>query len=301
MDDLNPRLRAVCDLNMAEMREYSGRHEYDGQAAGPVPGGGARWPGPARRGGRGRAADWRPARRGAAGGLRGARRLSLGELAAAPPQPGLCTWPRWTWLATSGNTVRPPDRERARLAHLAAWPTGGRGGHLCARPGQRAGGGRAGQRVRGLVAGIPGTAAPPGAGGRGAPRMARLVGHVDDAAAHGAPDAALGGPALAALMSSAEGVQVDLGELGERADAERDRLSGLLAESCARVDPGRPPLAVARELVRDHPDAEGVHGRGPVLDGAGHRVHQGPGLWCPTRMGSAWSGWRPRRAGGPWR
>src|ERR1022692_4259876 len=31
MDELTPRLRAVCDLDVAEMREYSGRHEYDGK------------------------------------------------------------------------------------------------------------------------------------------------------------------------------------------------------------------------------------------------------------------------------
>src|ERR1017187_8895536 len=31
MDDLNPRLRAVCDLDVAERRESSGRHEYDGK------------------------------------------------------------------------------------------------------------------------------------------------------------------------------------------------------------------------------------------------------------------------------
>src|ERR1700728_4544980 len=30
MDDLGPRVRAVCDLNVAEAREYGGRHEYDG-------------------------------------------------------------------------------------------------------------------------------------------------------------------------------------------------------------------------------------------------------------------------------
>ena len=30
MNDLSPRLRAVCDLDQAEAREYSGRHEYDG-------------------------------------------------------------------------------------------------------------------------------------------------------------------------------------------------------------------------------------------------------------------------------
>jgi hypothetical protein len=30
MDELEPRVRAVCDLNVAEAREYGGRHEYDG-------------------------------------------------------------------------------------------------------------------------------------------------------------------------------------------------------------------------------------------------------------------------------
>ena len=31
MADINPRLRAVLDLNVAESREYAGRHEYDGK------------------------------------------------------------------------------------------------------------------------------------------------------------------------------------------------------------------------------------------------------------------------------
>jgi hypothetical protein len=30
MSDLDARVRAVCDLNVAEAREYGGRHEYDG-------------------------------------------------------------------------------------------------------------------------------------------------------------------------------------------------------------------------------------------------------------------------------
>src|SRR5260370_8557166 len=29
--ELPPRVRAVCDLDVAEMREFSGRHEYDGK------------------------------------------------------------------------------------------------------------------------------------------------------------------------------------------------------------------------------------------------------------------------------
>src|SRR6202044_2729509 len=87
---------------------------------------------------------------------------------------------------------------------------------------------------------------------------ARLVTHIERAAAEGSPDAALGPAALTAIMSSAEGLPVDLGQLSERADAERARLTALLTESCARVDPDRPPLEVARALVRDHPDADGV-------------------------------------------
>jgi len=31
MPDIHPRLRAVWDLSVAEVREYAGRHEYDGR------------------------------------------------------------------------------------------------------------------------------------------------------------------------------------------------------------------------------------------------------------------------------
>jgi hypothetical protein len=30
MEELSPRLRAVCDLHVADVRESAGRHEYDG-------------------------------------------------------------------------------------------------------------------------------------------------------------------------------------------------------------------------------------------------------------------------------
>jgi hypothetical protein len=39
MDDVTPRLRAVCDLNVAEAREFAGRHEYDGAIQDLSPGG----------------------------------------------------------------------------------------------------------------------------------------------------------------------------------------------------------------------------------------------------------------------
>ena len=67
-------------------------------------------------------------------------------------------------------------------------------------------------------------------------------------------------------MGGAEALPVDLGRRAEQADAERDRLHALLAEWCAqlgssqgsRAQGSQPPLDVARELVRDHPDGAGV-------------------------------------------
>ncbi len=108
----------------------------------------------------------------------------------------------------------------------------------------------------GLAAGVPASAGPQAAAALAA--HGRLISHLSGAAAHGSPDPALGTRGLTALMSTSEGMPLDLGRLAERADAERDRLTERLAADCARVDPGRPPLEVARELVRVHPDAGGV-------------------------------------------
>src|SRR5215510_5170690 len=53
-------------------------------------------------------------------------------------------------------------------------------------------------------------------------------------------------------------MEVDLGRLEERADAERDRLRVLLADACQRLAPGRPLDQVLAELAGDHPDPDGV-------------------------------------------
>ena len=98
--------------------------------------------------------------------------------------------------------------------------------------------------IRGLAAGLTaGTSGGPGEETLAAARAAhaRLVAHVERAAAQGDPDPALGGPALAALMGGAEALPVDLGRLAEQADAERDRLHALLADWCARIDAGPGP------------------------------------------------------------
>ncbi len=256
MAELHPRLRAVCDLSVARMREHSGRHEYDGKLQ-----------------------DL--SRAGVRAGL-----AKLAEAAAsgqplddAHDEAHLVAFERFTQvslgdlelhrsnpylhianldLAGYDREYAPADqRDRAKAAHLAAWP-GTIDGSIDALDQLAApvAGALVGA-ARGLEAGLPADAGPElTAAARAA--HARLVDHLVQASTRGSQDAALGSAGLTAMLSSAESIDVDLGRLAERADAERARLTERLAGSCARVDPDRLPLDVARELVRDHPAADEV-------------------------------------------
>jgi len=266
MDDLSARLRAVCDLDIAEVREYSGRHEYDGVIQDLSPGG--------VRKGLARLAE--SASAGEAlddahdeahlAAFENQTRVAFGELELhrRNPLPHLGALD----LAAYDRDYAPAeDRDRARQAQLGAWPQAVDAAvaaldRVSAPVAQALTAG-----IGGLTAGIP-ARAPADVAEAARAAHARLAAHIERAAATGDPDAALGGPALAALMSSAERIEVDLGRLAEQADAERDRLAARLAESCARIDPGRPALTVARELVRDHPGTDGV------LDAARHWTEQ---------------------------
>jgi Bacterial protein of unknown function (DUF885) len=256
MDELSPRLRAVCDLQVAEAREYSGRHEYDGKVQDLSPDG-------VRTGLASLAAS------GAAGE----------PLADSHDEAHLAAFIRRTEveygelelhrsnpiyhlgnldLAGYDRDYGPQaERDAARREHLAAWPAAVDGAMQAldrvTRPVARS----LTEAIQGLAAGLPADA------GEEVTRAAlaahaRLVDRLREAAESGEPDAALGPAALGLLMGSAEGMRVDLGRLAERADAERDRLMARLADSCAAVDPGQAPLDVARQLVREHPDADGV-------------------------------------------
>ncbi len=260
--DLPPRLRAVCDLNVSEMREYSGRHEYDGKPQDLSPDGvraGLARLAAARAGGEPAADPHDEAQLTAAEEL---CRVSYADLELHRRNPLLHI--AELDLACYDRDYAPEaERDAARAGHLAAWP---RVVDAAVESLDQVSAPVAGallRTVRGLAAGLAGFRGVDDAA-RDAARAAhaRLVAHVERAAAEGHRDAALGGGALAALMSSAEAMPVDLGRLAERADAERDRLHALLAEACARLEPERRaagrPLEVARELVRDHPDAAGV-------------------------------------------
>jgi Bacterial protein of unknown function (DUF885) len=266
MPDISPRLRAVCDLSVSEMREYAGRHEYDGKVQDLSPDGV-------------RAGLTRLAAASAAATDLGATTTTEAGPPDAHDEAHLAVFDRLANvvygelelhrrnpyvhvanldLACYDREYGPQeDRDRARREHLAAWPDAIAGAiaaldSVTAPVAQSLAG-----AVRGLAAGI-GADADEQVIAAARSAHARLLSHVEQAAADGSPDAALGRAALTQLMSAAEGVDLDLDRLAERADAERDRLTERLAESCAQIDASRPALEVARELVREHPDANGV-------------------------------------------
>jgi hypothetical protein len=256
MDDLSPRLRAVCDLQQPEVREYCGRHEYDG-----------------------RVQDLSPAGVTAALAALAASVAADGPLADDYDEAQLSAFIRRTQveygelelhrsnpiyhlgnldLAGYDRDYAPrADRDQARRAHVAAWPAAIDGAtqslDRVSAPVARS----LLDVVKGLTAGLPADADEPALAAALAAHT-RLVEQISQAARTGDPDPSLGAAGLSLLMGSAEGMPVDLGRLAERADAERDRLMTRLADSCAAVDPDAPPLTVARTLVRDHPDADGV-------------------------------------------
>jgi uncharacterized protein DUF885 len=254
-DELSPRLRAVCDLNVAESREYSGRHEYDGVIQDLSPGGV-------------RSALAALATATETGetledahdeahlaAFEDQARIVFGELELHRKNPLLHLF--GLDLACYDRDYAPlADRDRARLAHLSRWPQAIDAAVAALDQVSAPVAAALLDGIKGLAAGIPADAPPADAA---AARVAhqRLVTAIGTAARSGPPDPALGAPALTALMST-ERLDVDLGRLAERADAERDRLRDRLAASCARIEPGRAPLELAAELVRDHPDAGGV-------------------------------------------
>ena len=291
MAEFNARVRAVCDLNVAESREYCGRHEYDGVPQDLSPSGvaaGLLGVSAARSAG-GPMPD--PHDEAHLRAFEDLQQVIFGDLELHRRNPMFLLGE--LDLACYDKDYAPAEaRYAARARHLAAWPATIDAAleslDQVSAPVAEA----LLPVIRGLAAGIPSGAdgTPSGADGTlsgadgtlsgadGTPSgeeslaasvdpvareaalaaHARLVARVEEAARSGPPDPALGAAALTRWLSTAEAIPVDLGDLARRADAERDRLLGRLAESTAKIDGERPPLDVARELVRDHPDRAGV-------------------------------------------
>ena len=254
MDDLPPRLRAACDMDVADMRELSGRHEYDGLIQDLSPDG----------------------VRGALSALGAAAVADVGtsqdqaQLAATEEclrvRFGLVAQHRWDPILhleamdlSCYNRDYAPGEQRAlaRREQLAAWPQAADAAIASLDQVSALTASALLPAVRGLAAGI-GPDVPGPLRDRAIAAHARLVAHLERAAAGSEAPFALGGAGFAALLSAAGAMEVDVGALAARADAERDRLAGRLAADCARIGPGRRPFDLVRELADDHPGPDGL-------------------------------------------
>jgi hypothetical protein len=245
------RVKAVWDAGIPEIREYAGVHDYDGMVMDLSPSGvrtaldrlGCK------------SDDERLSDRHDEDHLTAieqARRAS-GEIAEEH------RWNPYVHLANLDlscyDREYAPEAERhaARARHLASWPDAIAASleSLDAIPAPVA------EALAGPIAGlaegvdVENTAALAAHG--------RLLERVQHAVDHGDPDASLGAATLTSLLADGEGMPIDLGRLEERADAERDRLQSRLAEECEHISPGSKPAELIRELVRDHPDDEGIY------------------------------------------
>ena len=249
--ELSPRLRAICDLSVADVREYSGRHEYDGRIQDLSPAGVAAGLAAldAAENGGDRFSD--PHDEAQATAAASALRVLYADLAVHRRNP-LYHISELDLACYDRDYGPAAEREAAKAEHLAGWPAAADAAIAALDQVSAPVAQSLLPAVQGLAAGLPAGAADALAA------HGRLAAHLTRAAADGDPNSALGGAGLAALMGSAEATLVDLGRLAEQADAERDRLHTLLAEDCARIDPDRAPLDLARSLVHDHPDAAGV-------------------------------------------
>lgn len=252
MDD---RLRAVCDLMMPTVREMAGLHEYDGRVQDLSPDGIRRALAAVDAARRNTPRLEDPHDEAHLRVFEDALRVQYGELELhrRDPYPHLSNLE----LACYDREYAPrKERAAARRNHLAQWPDAVDAAiaslDRVSSPVAAALLGSA----QGLAADLDPGQGPVEAAALGA--HARLMAHLEDAAEHGDPDPRLGGPALAALMGSQEGLRVDLTALADAADKERVRLGQLLADSCRALDPHRAVDDLIPELLADHPGAEGV-------------------------------------------
>lgn len=244
------RLRAVWDLDVPTVRDGAGLHEYDGVVPDLSPSGVAA--ALARLGGDpledphddAHVAAFEAGLRVRFGTTAEHRRSPLPHLEALDV------------TCYERDYAPAPERAEARRRHLEAWPDAVDAAieSLTELPGPVALSLLPAVRALGSdvdpAVGVVESAALDAVG--------RLVAHLERAGRHGPQDAALGRDVLAQLLGAPEGLEVDLAELERQAESETERLAGLLADACARIDPDRTVDAVVAGLVADHPDADGV-------------------------------------------
>src|SRR4029453_14256216 len=180
---MNRRLRALCDLSMSTVREYAGRHEYDGRVEDLSPDG---------------------------------VRSGLARLGAGPPGGGghdeahllYHTGPLAVSCAARGYAPA-AGRAEARRRHLAAWPDAVEAAVTAldrvAAPVAEA----LLPAAQGLIADLEPQRAGDPVVERALAAHKRLVAHLEAAAADGLLDTALGRGPLERLLGTGEAMEVD--------------------------------------------------------------------------------------------
>jgi hypothetical protein len=253
---MDARLRALCDLMVPTAREAVGRHEYDGVVQDLSPDGVRRTLAALGPGDAGPYPDSHDEAHTLA--AEEASRVAFGELALHRTNP-LHHVANLDLACYDRDYAPAEERAAARATHLAGWPDAvdaalaalDRVPAPIARATLSAAQGLASQLTD--VEGVDGAVVE-----RARAAHRRFVDHLAGLAEHGDPDTALGGPALARLLSSSEALPVDLTGLAARADAERDRLRELLDDACRQIRPGSETAATVAVLLADHPNADGV-------------------------------------------
>ncbi|WP_328917671.1 MULTISPECIES: DUF885 family protein [unclassified Streptomyces] len=230
MAELFPRLRHVCDLDAAYMREYSGLHdEYDGTVVDLSPAGVttalAALGGPV-------LDD--PHDEAQLAATENAMRTRFGRLRQH----------RWDpWVHIEALDLSPYDRpytdagarEDARRRHLRLWPDTVDNALEALDELSSPVASMFLPAARGMAAEIR---PDDGEDGRRAlAALERLTAHLERAARDGDPAPSLGRADLTALLGCEDRVDVDLDELAAMADSEYARMRDVLDDAAARLDP----------------------------------------------------------------
>jgi hypothetical protein len=251
---ISDRLRAIWELQMPEIRESAGRHEFDGVLQDLSPAGVAALLASLGRGPREPDAHDEAQLSAVEAGARTA--FSVVETHRWNPFVHLANLD----LACYDREYAPADERRAaKAAHIAGWPDAVDGAveSLDSIPARVAK--ALLPAVRGLGESLTNADADSATLDRGRASLLKLLAHLQDAAATGPRDVSLGPQRLARMLGDPEAMTVDLGRLEEIADAEKSRLTERLVDDCYRLRPDMSPPEVVRELLKDHRDDEGIY------------------------------------------
>ncbi|MGO8724272.1 MAG: DUF885 family protein [Acidimicrobiales bacterium] len=257
---ISERLNAIWQLQIPEVRELAGLHQFDGQVQDLSPGGVATMLAQIGHGDREPNAHDEAQLSAAEAGARAS--FETAELHRWNPLVHLSNLD----LACYDREYAPADeRAAAKAAHLSLWPEAVDGAieSLDSVPASVAAALLA--PVRGLGTSIEPVETDPATRERARAALDRLIAHLETARSSGAPEVSLGRDKLARLLGDPEAMSVDLGRLEEIADAERKRLLEHLRHECDRLRSGVAPAEVVQDLLTDHPDDEGIYASARML------------------------------------